>query len=131
VGRIVINANGDPRRFAATCLPVIADTVEGHPGPLAGLHACLAWAEAETPDARFVATVPADTPFLPDDLVGRLMAALHASGARAAIASSQGRQHPVIGVWDVALRSEADAALQRNERAMHRFAQAQGAAVVD
>jgi molybdenum cofactor guanylyltransferase len=131
VGRIVVNANGDAERFAGTCLPVVADTIEGHPGPLAGLHACLTWAQAETPDARFVATVPVDTPFLPADLVARLMAALGAAGARAAIASSEGRQHPVVGVWDVTLRNEAAAALQRDERAMHRFAQAQGAAVVD
>ena len=75
VHRIVISANDDPACFSGTCLPVVADTVEGHAGPLAGLHAALEWAASETPDARFVATVPVDTPFLPTDLVVRLAAA--------------------------------------------------------
>ena len=58
VGRIVINANGDPARFSGHCLPVIADSIEGYAGPLAGLHAGIEWARAETPDAKFIASVP-------------------------------------------------------------------------
>jgi molybdopterin-guanine dinucleotide biosynthesis protein A len=131
VGRMVINANGDPARFACFGLPVIADTLEGYAGPLAGLHASLMWARRETPQARFVASVPADTPFLPLDLVARLMAALEETGARSAIAASGGERHPVAGVWDVALTGALAEALQQGVRAMHRFAEAQQSAVVD
>jgi molybdopterin-guanine dinucleotide biosynthesis protein A len=131
VDRMVINANGDPARFAGFRLPVVADVLEGHAGPLAGLHACLAWARSETPEARYVATVPIDTPFLPADMVARLMAALEEANARAAIAASGGERHLVVGLWDVSLIGDVAEALQQGVRAMHRFAETQGAAVAD
>jgi molybdopterin-guanine dinucleotide biosynthesis protein A len=131
VGRIVINANGDPARFSGHCLPVVADSVEGYAGPLAGLHAGLAWARRETPDARFVATVPVDTPFLPPDLVARLKAALLAKDVACAIAASDGERHPVAGLWRVEIADALAAALQQNVRALHRFADAQHCAVAD
>src|SRR4029078_12465365 len=40
---IVINANGDPERFADTGLTVVADSVPDFVGPLAGLVAGLDW----------------------------------------------------------------------------------------
>jgi len=131
VGRILINANGDPARFAGLCLPVVPDTIEGYAGPLAGLHASLAWARRETPDARFVATVPVDTPCLPADLVARLKAALQEKSARCAIAASGGERHPVAGLWDVTLIDNVASALQQGVRAMHRFAASQQCAVVE
>lgn len=57
VGRMVINANGDPARFAPFGLPVIADEIEGFAGPLAGILAGLKWAIANAPEARHVASV--------------------------------------------------------------------------
>lgn len=131
VGALVINANGDPGRFAPFDLPVVADTIEGYAGPLAGLQACLAWAQREAPQARYVATVPADTPFLPVDLVARLKTALRSARARAAIAASAGKRHPVVGLWDVGLANDVASALQHGVRAVHRFAEAQGAAIAD
>ncbi|MGB8623333.1 MAG: NTP transferase domain-containing protein, partial [Paracoccaceae bacterium] len=44
VGAIALNVNGDPARFAQYSLPVIADSVEGFAGPLAGVLAGLDWA---------------------------------------------------------------------------------------
>src|SRR5262245_1961092 len=46
VAAMALNANGDPRRFAAFGLPVLADSVAGHAGPLAGVLAGLDWAAA-------------------------------------------------------------------------------------
>ena len=131
VHRIVIIANDDPERFAGTCLPVVADTVEGHAGPLAGLHAALEWAISETPEARFVATVPVDTPFIPEDMVARLMLALRANDVGSAIAASGGMRHPATGLWDVSLIGEVEDALRTGTRAMTRFAEMQKSAVVD
>lgn len=131
VSRIVLNANGDPARFAQARLPVVADAVDGYAGPLAGLHAGLAWTLSETPQARFVASAPVDTPFLPGDLVARLLAALQRDRTTCAIASSGGRRHPVVGVWDVALIDRIADALGQNVRAMHQFAETQRAAVVE
>jgi molybdopterin-guanine dinucleotide biosynthesis protein A len=68
----LLNANGDPARFARFTLPVIPDTVEDYPGPLAGVLAGLDWTAANRPDAEWVVSVAGDCPFLPRDLVARL-----------------------------------------------------------
>jgi molybdopterin-guanine dinucleotide biosynthesis protein A len=101
---LVINANSDPLRFASFGLPVIPDRVEHYPGPLAGILAGLDWAAAQRPKAQWIVSAPGDCPFLPRDLVARLQLAMSAEGAELAVAASQGRSHPVIGLWKVALR---------------------------
>ena len=73
--RLIINANGDPARFADTGLPVVADSVPDFAGPLAGILAGLDWAAAHAPEIADIASVPGDCPFLPADLVARLAAA--------------------------------------------------------
>src|SRR4051794_34643957 len=80
VSALAISANGDPARFADFGLDVIPDPVPGFAGPLAGILAALSWAAAVAPKATHVLTVPADTPFLPGDLVGRLQAAVRGPG---------------------------------------------------
>ncbi len=115
VGPLVLNANGDPARFATFGLPVAADVVEGFPGPLAGVLTGLEWAAANVPDCRWLASFACDAPFLPDDLVARLLAAVEAEGADLACAASGGRAHPVFGLWPLALRDDLARAL-REER---------------
>ena len=110
-GELILNANGDPARFAEFGLPVIADTVENFPGPLAGILAALDWTAAHRPDVRFVLSAAADCPFLPRDLVARLERARAEQNAELAVASSGGQSHPVIGLWSVALRGELRHAL--------------------
>ena len=70
-GRVIINANGDPARFADTGLPVVADSVPDFAGPLAGILAGLDWASQNLPAAAWLVSVPGDCPFLPKDLVTR------------------------------------------------------------
>jgi molybdopterin-guanine dinucleotide biosynthesis protein A len=108
---LVLSANGDAQRFASFGLPVVADTVKDYPGPLAGILAGLDWAAVHRPDAPWVLSAPGDCPFLPRDLVLRLRQALSDQGAELAIAASQGRSHPVIGLWKVALRDALREAL--------------------
>lgn len=108
---LVLNANGDPDRFAAFGLPVVADAVPGHAGPLAGVLAALDWTAAHRPGVERVATVPADCPFLPRDLVRRLDAARRDAGADIVCAASGGRAHPVIALWPVAMRDALRRAL--------------------
>ncbi len=110
VDRIAINANGDPARFAAFGLPVVADPLEGFAGPLAGILAGLMWAAETAPRPRYVASVAADAPFLPRDLVAR-MAALVGSDADMATVSSGSRTHPVFGLWPLALADALRAAV--------------------
>ena len=114
VGALVINANGDPARFAAFGLPVVGDTVMGHVGPLAGVLAGMQWSLANAPDATHIATVSTDAPFVPADLVARLAEGLLEHPI--ALASSGGEMHPVIGLWPVALADYLDAALRDGVR---------------
>jgi molybdenum cofactor guanylyltransferase len=108
---LILNANGDPTRFAAFELPVIPDGIADFPGPLAGILAGLDWAAANRPDVEFVLSAAADCPFLPRDLVSRLYSALDAENAELAVAASGGQSHPVIGLWSVRLRDELRNAL--------------------
>jgi molybdopterin-guanine dinucleotide biosynthesis protein A len=108
---LLLNANGDPARFASFGLPVIADTVENFPGPLAGILAALDWAAINRPGVEFILSAAGDCPFLPRDLVARLHQARIAEGAQLAVAASDGQSHPVIGLWSVGLREELRHAL--------------------
>ena len=111
VGTVILNANGDPGRFAGYGLPVMPDTVEGFAGPLAGVLAGLSWAAENAPDAEWVATAATDTPFFPTDFVSRLLAATKDKGADMACAASDGRNHPVFGLWPVRLKDDLHSAL--------------------
>jgi len=125
VERVIVNANGDAERFAP--LPVVADTLPGNPGPLAGVLAGMEWAAAHLPETEWIATVPGDAPFIPRDLVARLHAAR--GDARMACAASGGRTHPVAALWPVGLRHELRAALERGERKVGAFTA--GAAIAE
>ena len=109
--RLVINANGDPARFADTRLTVVADSVPNFAGPLAGILAGLDWAAAHAAECEWMASVPGDCPFLPPDLVARLHAARSAVGTPLACARSGEWRHPVVGLWPVALREDLRRAL--------------------
>ncbi|MFV0295674.1 MAG: molybdenum cofactor guanylyltransferase MobA [Hyphomicrobiaceae bacterium] len=133
VTEVVLNANGDPHRFAELGLPVAADLVAGFPGPLAGLHAGMRWAVANVAGATHVLSVPSDAPFIPRDLAQRFAEALGASGgkSRVAVASSAGKVHPVIGLWPIGLAEDLGRALDEGQRKVMTWATHCGALVVD
>jgi molybdenum cofactor guanylyltransferase len=122
VDALMLNANGDPARFADFDLPVAADPVEGHPGPLAGVLAGLEWAAQDHGQACFVVTAAGDTPFLPRNLVALLVAATAAMRADMAVAASGGRSHPVFALWPVTLAGPLRQAIVGEEiRKVDRF----------
>jgi molybdopterin-guanine dinucleotide biosynthesis protein A len=117
---LAINANGDPARFARFGLPVVADSVEGFAGPLAGVLAGMDFAAAR--GAADVLSAPGDTPFLPADLLSRLQAARKRAGASIAVAASNARTHHAVALWPVALRDELRRALiEEGERKVSAF----------
>lgn len=128
VGPMVLSANGDPARFAAFGMAVVADTHEGYQGPLAGIEAGLSFVRANCPRAAFAVTVPGDTPFIPADLVARLEAGK--GDADMAVAVSAAGLHPVVGLWPVGMIGALRDALRRGERKASQFVQARGAAEV-
>jgi molybdopterin-guanine dinucleotide biosynthesis protein A len=110
---IVINANGDPKRFADTGLPVIPDNVPGFVGPLAGILAGLDWLAKQNNGVEWLLSVPGDCPFLPDNLGERLHAARRKLGAGVPLACARSGEwrHPVVGLWPLALREDLRTAL--------------------
>jgi molybdopterin-guanine dinucleotide biosynthesis protein A len=106
VSGIILNANGDPARFASCGLPVVADSVPNFAGPLAGILAGLDWVAANKPGTEWVVSVPGDCPFLPRDLVAKLHAARITNGKLLACAHSGDWRHPVVGLWHAGLRED-------------------------
>lgn len=123
VGRLVLNANGDPARFAAFGMPVVADATEDRPGPLAGLLAGMRWAGSEGCPTRWLASSPADTPFLPVDLVERLCAAAESEGRPIALAASSGGLQQLCGLWSIDLMDDLARALAEGTRRVLEWAE--------
>jgi molybdopterin-guanine dinucleotide biosynthesis protein A len=119
VAGLVLNANGDPARFSGHGMPVVADSIAGHAGPLAGVLAGLDWAADQGSDS--IVTAAADTPFLPRDLVARLQSVsegmVHPLALAATPDPARGTaRHPTFGLWPVALRDDLRAALTQGVR---------------
>lgn len=126
---LVVNANGDPARFAGYGLPVVADSVPDFAGPLAGILAGLDWMAVNRPETEWLVSVAADTPFIPHDLVARLHEAREEQGILLACAASGGWTHPVIGLWSVSLRADLRHALTvEDERKIDRWTARHGCA---
>jgi len=116
VTALAINANGDPARFAAFSVPVIADAIAGHAGPLAGVLAGLRWAGGAVPGAEALITVAGDTPFFPLDLAARFAEAERRAGGQViALAACEGNVHPVFGLWPLGLADALEAFLTEGE----------------
>lgn len=130
--RVIVNANGDPRRFADTGLPVVADSVPDFAGPLAGILAGLDWAAAHEPLCSWLLSVPGDCPFLPKDLVARLHEARLAAGTVLACARSGEWRHPVVALWPVDLREDLRHALVNDRlRKIELWTARHGVAIAD
>jgi molybdopterin-guanine dinucleotide biosynthesis protein A len=115
VADLIINANEDAQRFAAFGLPVVADSVAGYAGPLAGIQAGLAWIKTNRPGIEYGVTVAADTPFFPGDLVQRFLAERRDRPALMVARSALG-VHPVIGLWPVNLAGQLGDSLEQGAR---------------
>ncbi|MGF1659307.1 MAG: molybdenum cofactor guanylyltransferase MobA [Rubrimonas sp.] len=128
---LILNANGDPARFSAYGLPVVADGVTGYAGPLAGVLAGMEAAAAQGADA--IVTAAGDTPFFPADLVARLREAAARDGtplACAAAPDDAGKlwDHPTFGLWPTALAGDLRAALDGGLRKILHWTDGHGCA---
>lgn len=119
VADLILNANGDPGRFAEYGLPVAEDVIGeeswGFAGPLAGVLTGLEWVLKNAPEIEWVATFATDAPFVPLDYVDRLITAVDQDGAEMACAVTNGRTHPVFGLWPVRLAGELRQAMTGEE----------------
>ncbi len=115
VAELALNANGDAARFNPFELPVLADSIDGFVGPLAGILAGLDWAASLGADT--IVTAAADTPFFPCDLVPQLLLASEGMTHPLVLAATPNvkrgtARHPTFGLWPVTLRDDLRAALQ-------------------
>lgn len=108
-GRILISAYQGEQELAYLDFPVLPDRIPGQAGPLAGLHAAM-----HAADTEWVACVPCDTPYLPDDLLMRLYEAV--GNADAAVAVVEGRWQPTIAICRRSLLPRLEAFLQNGGR---------------
>jgi molybdopterin-guanine dinucleotide biosynthesis protein A len=126
VSEIVINANGDASRFAVFGVPVVADSIVGYAGPLAGVHAGLEWVKANRPGVSHVVTMATDTPFFPANLVRQLLQASDDSSALR-IAKSEAGTHYVIGLWPITFAAALEASIKLGERKVGAWTKEHGA----
>ncbi|WP_368184997.1 molybdenum cofactor guanylyltransferase MobA [Aestuariibius sp. HNIBRBA575] len=109
VAGLALNANGDISRFEDLNLPIIIDSIVGYAGPLAGVLAGMDWAAKQ--GATHVVSAAADTPFLPCDLVPRLLMAAENSRTGLAMAATPDGRQPTFGLWPLDLRDDLRDAL--------------------
>ena len=125
--RILINAGGDPSRFASFGSEVRADCLGGRLGPLAGILTGIKWL-AERERSGCLLSVPCDAPFLPTNLAAKMAGDLdedadknNGKGGDIAIARSGGRNHPVCGLWNLDIAAELEMALTGGVRKIEDF----------
>ncbi len=131
VAELVVNANGDPTRFDVD-LPIVADSIDGFAGPLAGVLAGMDWAAERGHD--HIVTAAADTPFFPCDLVPRLVQAAETNPIALAATPDPKRglsRHPTFGLWPVALRDDLRVALQDGVRKVVQWTDQHGTALAE
>ncbi|MCB1333479.1 MAG: molybdenum cofactor guanylyltransferase MobA [Roseivivax sp.] len=131
VSGMAVSANGDPARYADVGLPVLADSVPGFPGPLAGVLAGLDWAAGKGVPA--IVTIAVDTPFFPKSLVQELTSAARDLAHPMAIAttsdaSGETIRHPTFGLWPTDLREDLRGFINEGIHKMLLWADIHGAA---
>ena len=99
VNKVIINSNDSENLFVKYNVEVIKDSLEGFLGPLAGIHASFEWLNKNAPYINWLVTVPGDTPFIPKNLVKKLLDKVKNSNHKIVLAQSNGKTHPIIGIW--------------------------------
>lgn len=91
VDNLFINANRNLERYAALGYSVVQDKRTDYAGPLAGMAAAL-----EFCSTGYLATVPCDVPFLPENFVARLVHEMDSAAASIGVAVGAGRPQPAF-----------------------------------
>ena len=123
VDRIVLSCARLEDAYSEFGLTVVPDLRAGE-GPLGGIVSAL----AEAPDS-WVLTTPADTPFLPPNLVEALAPACRREGA--SVATAAGRRQNLTMLFDQARAESLRAFFESGERAVHRWLDANAVPTVE
>lgn len=110
VTTMLLSANGNSLRFARTRLPVLADSIPGQPGPLAGIYQALLWMRENARNSEWLVSFASDAPFLPEDQLEKLQAAVSAD-EQLIIARANDRIQPAFALWHISLLPEIEQVL--------------------
>ena len=111
VETIILNANRNQEQYSRYSYPVVSDALVDYQGPLAGFICAL-----KSSTTSHIVTLPCDGPFLPDDLVERLIFSLINNNAEIAVAHDGDRMQPVYSLIPVTLSNSLNAFLDSGER---------------
>lgn len=114
VGRLLINVNRNPEKYAPFDHRVISDCKQGYGGPLVGIFSAMKWCEEHDQGTALIASFPGDVPWFPDTLVKQLAEALLSSGSETAWVRNDGQIQPLFALWSMELLGRLEAALQAN-----------------
>ncbi len=126
VSEIVIIANRHRNEYAHFGLPVLADSMPGYLGPLAGLLTAMDY--CTTP---YLLSAPCDAPLLSADYAARMLQAVEQTSADASVAEYNNRWQSVNCLVKTSVRDSIEQALQNHQLAMHIWLQSIGAVSVD
>lgn len=118
---IYLNVNGDPSRFAQSGLEIFADLDNSFGGPLYGISSALSYLRTRHTNAHYILTVAGDCPFLPENLLPKLLRAAQSGGYEATIAQSLTRNHYVIGLWATSIKTKLDDFIGNKQHSVGRF----------
>ncbi len=116
VGKIIISSNGDKNLFNSYKIVVVADILKGFLGPLAGIHSGFKWLIDNEIKCEWLATIPGDTPFIPDDLIEKLIEKANLGNHKIIIAKSFGKIHPTVGLWHISLYKNLEENIIKGKR---------------
>lgn len=111
VETLILNANRNQEQYSRYGYPVVSDALVDYQGPLAGFICAL-----NSSTTSHIVTLPCDGPFLPNDLVERLIFSLTSNNADIAVAHDGDRMQPVYSLIPATLSKSLNAFLDSGER---------------
>lgn len=111
VESIILNANRNQEQYSRYGYPVVSDALADYQGPLAGFFCAM-----QSSTTSHIVTLPCDGPFLPADLVDRLISSLTDNNAEIAVAHDGDRMQPVYSLIPVTLSNSLGSFLDSGER---------------
>ena len=113
--KIIVNCNTDEDKLLKYNLPIIQDLKKNYLGPLAGIHSAMHWMNQNEPTAKWLLTLPGDTPFIPKDLFFNFKKKI-TSKSKIILAKSDNKIHPIIGAWNISLFSNLEFEIDNGTR---------------
>ncbi len=128
---IIVNTNEEDFQFKKYNISIVKDLFLERVGPLGGLHACLKWLYIKNKNIDWLVTVPADTPFLPDNLVEKLTKETNNGKYKIVMAKSNNKIHPIVGIWHSSLLDNLEKEINLGTRKILHWAEKHSIKYVD